>query len=398
MPEVSEDLPRRKGRSDAARAYFAISGLFLFIYYGMGAYYPLITQYYQAIHLTGTQIGAVSAITPIVSILVQPLWGMICDRYQIRKPVLLLTLLAAAASSLLFTLVSDYAWVVVLVMLLSLFQCALVPISDSLALTYAIKEKMQFGNLRLWGAVGFAVAVFCTGLGVQKWGPNAIFFFYAAALLLASCFLRGIPEEGTQMSGNVFRGLRKLFRLPRFVLFLLSSFFIFGAINANNVWFAVYYQEIGGTVAGVGLAFLLFAGSEAPLMKLSTYFIRRFGLELTILLAGSVSALRWFWYGTAPSTTMVIALFFLQGLSVGFYLASAAQYVRENTPDSLQVTALAIFNSAGHGLGSMTCNLLGGVIMDHAGILATYFFFGGATVLGLIPLMLIRFGPFRSSR
>ncbi|UFJ39771.1 MFS transporter [Brevibacillus humidisoli] len=395
MPDTETNVLLQGRRSDAVRAYFSISGLYLFIYYGLGAFYPLISQYYQSIQLTGTQIGTVSSITPIISIIAQPLWGMVCDRYQIRKPILVLTLLATAGISLLFTMVSTYAWILVLITVLSLFQCALVPISDSLGLTYAIKQKMQFGNLRLWGAVGFAVAVFFTGLGVQAWGPHVIFYFFAAALVMAVFFLRGIPDGGTQMSVNVFRGLGELIRLPRFVLFLVSSFFIFGAINANNIWFAIYYQHIGGTVAGIGLAFLLFAGSEAPFMKVSSYFVRRYGLELTILLAGTVSALRWFWYGTAPSTTMVIALFFIQGISVGFYLASAAQYVRENTPDSLQVTALAIFTSIGHGLGSMTCNLLGGVIMDYAGILATYYFFGTASILGLIPLVLICFGPYR---
>ncbi|MBO8165090.1 MAG: MFS transporter [Brevibacillus sp.] len=395
MPEIQAGDKLHRRSREVTRVYFAISGLYLFIYYGFGAFYPLISQYYKSIQLTGTQIGTISSITPLVSIIVQPLWGMICDRYQIRKPVLILALLLTAGIALLFTTVSAYAWILVLFTVFSVFQCALVPISDSLGLTYAIREKTQFGNLRLWGAVGFAVAVFFTGLAVQAWGVNAIFYCFALALLVAVFFLRGIPDEGTQMSANIFNGLGELIRLPRYVLFLISSFFIFGAVNANNIWFAIYYQHIGGTVAGIGLAFLLFAGSEAPFMKVASSFARRYGLELTILLAGSVSALRWFWYGTAPSTTMVIGLFFIQGISVGFYLASAAQYVRENTPDALQVTALAIFNSIGHGLGSMVCNLLGGIIMDYAGILATYHFFGLATALGLVPLLLIRFGPYR---
>ncbi|MCK9912196.1 MFS transporter, partial [Microbacteriaceae bacterium K1510] len=128
-----------------------------------------------------------------------------------------------------------------------------------------------------------------------------------------------------------------------------------------------FYQHIGGSVAGIGLAFFLFAGSEAPCMRMAAYLIRRWGLEMTILLAGIISALRWFWYATSPSTTSIIALFFIQGLSVGFYLAAAAQYVRENTPDELQVTALAIFMSFGQGLGTMACNLLSGIIMQYFG-------------------------------
>ncbi len=368
-------------------AYVAISGLYIFIYYGFGAFSPLISQYYKSIHLSGTEIGTISSITPIVSILAQPLWGMICDRYQIRKPVLIMALLMTAGLSLLFTLVSTFAWILVLFTVFSVFQCAMVPISDSLALSYAKERKMQFGNIRMWGAVGFAVAVFFTGIAVEKWGPDAIFYCFAAALLIAIFFLRNIPDTSGQFSSHIFNGLGQLVKLPRFLLILASSFFIFGAINAHNIWFSLYYQHIGGSVAGIGLAFLLFAGSEAPFMKVAAVFARRFGPELTLLLAGSVSACRWLWYGTAPSTTLILSFFFIQGLSVGFYLATAAQFVRENTPESLQVTALAIFTSIGHGLGTMTNNLLGGIIMDKWGILATYTFFGIATLVGLIPLI-----------
>lgn len=382
---VEESVSNNRGMT---RAYFYLSALYVFTYYGYGAFFPLISQYYKSIHLTGTQIGTISSITPIVSIVAQPIWGMICDRYSIRKPVLIGTLLLSAMISLLFTLVSSYAWILFLFTIFSVFQCAIVPISDSIALSYAKKENMQFGNIRMWGAVGFAVAVFFTGAAVEKWGPDAIFYCFAAALVISLIFLRKIIDtSGEFSSNNVFSGLGELLRLPRFLMFLMSSFFIFGAINANNIWFSLYYQEIGGSVAGIGLAFLLFAGSEAPFMKVATAFTRRFGMEITLLLAGTVSAVRWLWYGTAPSTNLILCLFFIQGISVGFYLATAAQFVRENTPESLQVTALAIFTSMGHGLGSMANNLLGGIIMDRWGILTTYTFFGLSTVVGLIPLV-----------
>jgi PPP family 3-phenylpropionic acid transporter len=257
---------------------------------------------------------------------------------------------------------------------------------------------MAFGDIRMWGAVGFAIAAFITGLLVERWGPEMIFYSYFLALAVAILFLRPIPEEAgaaPKLNASVLTGVKDLLRLPRFILFLIAAFFIFGSVNANNIWFSLYYQEIGGSVAGVGVAFLLFAGSEAPFMKLAGYFVRRWGLELTIILAGSVSAIRWFWYSSAPSTTAVLALFFLQGISAGFYLATATQFVRENTPASLQVTALALFFSVGHGLGTMVCNLTAGVIKDTFSMLTIYLFFGAVTAVGLIPLLLIRYGPWK---
>ena len=395
---MTSSQARKQGDGlEQGSTYFAICGYYLFVYYAFGALYPFITQYYKAIQLTGTQIGIISAITPIVSMIAQPVWGMICDRYQIRKPVLIVALLAAAVGSLLFTAVTSFGWVLFLFSVFSVFQCAVNPISDSMALTYAKARNVQFGSLRLWGAVGYAVAAYLTGLCVERWGHQVIFYFFCAAFLCSIPFLRGIPgeAEGTRFSAGIFSGLKDLLRLPRFVLFLVACFFVFGSVNANNIWFSLYYQHIGGSIAGIGLAFLLFAGSEAPFMKFAGAIIRRWGLEITILLASAVSMLRWLWYGTTPGTTMIIAFFFLQGVSVGFYLASAAQFVRENTPSSLQVTALAVFSSVGQGLGSMTCNLIAGVIADYYGIVSVYWFFGIATLLGLIPLLLITYGPFK---
>ncbi|QQE75130.1 MFS transporter [Brevibacillus composti] len=375
-----------------------LCSLYLFIYYGYGSFYPLISQYYQSIQLTGTQIGIISAITPVVSMITQPVWGMICDRFQVRKPVLMMALLLAGLLGLLFPAVSTFAFVFLLFVILSIFQSALVPISDSMALGYAKENHLQFGDIRLWGAVGFALAALLTGIALENWGTNSIFISYCAALLLAGLILRKIPDHAEsvpRIGAGMLQGVKELFKLPRFVLFLIASFFIYGAINAHNIWFSLYYQQIGGSIAGVGLAFMLFAGSEAPFMKMAGYFVRRYGLELTILLAAAVSAARWLWYSTSPNTTLVIALFFMQGLSVGFYLATAAQFVRDDTPASLQVTALSLFASIGNGLGSMACNLAGGWIKDMWSVLETYLFFGIATGIGLIPLLLIRFGPWK---
>lgn len=387
-------------QSSAGGKPVSLSALYLFIYYGFGAFTPLIMQYYQSINLTGTQVGLISATTPVVSIVTQPLWGVICDRFRIRKSVLVLTLLTSGLIGLLFPVVSTFALVLILYTVLSVFQSAVVPVSDSIALGYVKKHNLQFGDIRMWGAIGFALAAFLTGVMVEKWGPSVIFYSYFAAMVVAILFLRQVPEEvesAPKFTTSMLSGIKDLLKLPRFVLFLTASFFVFGSVNANNIWFSLYYQEIGGTIAGVGLAFLLFAGSEAPFMKLAGYIARRWGLELTILIAASVSAIRWFWYSSAPSTTAVIALFFVQGISVGFYLATAAQFVRENTPASLQVTALALFFSVGHGLGTMLCNLTAGWIKDNFSTLTIYSFFGTMTVIGLIPLLLIRFRPWKAA-
>lgn len=361
----------------------------MFIYFALGSLYPLLSHYLKSIGMSGTQIGLIVSAGPIVAIVAQPFWGMLCDKFKLSKQILSGIFLGAMCASLLLPFGHYFLAFVSLYALLHFFQSGIVPISDGLALHYTARTGIEFGRVRQWGAIGFAVATLIAGLLAEKFSLQVIFYLYAFAQLSGFIFLQGVEAEKSVSSVNIFKGLTQLIRIPRYMLFLLSAFLIFGPINAHNVYFGLLYEKLGGQIAGIGFAFLLFAGSEAPFMKWSGYFIRRLGLERTIFLAGIVSSLRWFWYGNSPSPTAVLIMFFIQGLSVGLYLSSAAQFVKENTPDSLRVTALSIYTSMGLGLGSMASNLAGGIIVDRYGILMTYTFFGVLTAAGLIPLAIV---------
>jgi PPP family 3-phenylpropionic acid transporter len=373
----------------AKREGVSISGLFLFIYFALGALYPLLSHYLKSIGMSGTQIGLIVSVGPIVAIFAQPFWGMLCDRFQMSRQILSGILLCAIVASFLLLGGKSFFVFAFLYGVLHFFQSGTVPISDGLALQYTARTGIEFGRIRQWGAIGFALATFVVGILAEAFSLRIIFYVYAFAQLSAFLFLQGVQAERSMAAVNIFKGLVELVRIPRYMLFLLSAFLIFGPINGNNIYFGLLYDHLGGQIAGIGLAFLLFAGSEAPFMKWSGFFIQRLGLEKTILLAGFVSALRWFWYSTSPTPTMVIAFFFIQGFSVGLYLASAAQFVKENTPDTLRVTALAVYTSMGLGLGSMATNVIGGILVDRYGILTTYAFFGIFTVVGLLPLALV---------
>ncbi|WCK53975.1 MFS transporter [Aneurinibacillus sp. Ricciae_BoGa-3] len=366
-----------------------INGMFTFIYFSLGAMYPLLSHYLQSIGMNGTHIGLIVSVGPIIAIVAEPFWGMMCDRFRIPRQILMGILAMTAVMSVIILDGKTFLSFALLYAVLHFFQSGVVPISDGMALRYAAREGIDFGRVRQWGAIGFALATLIVGLLAQKYSFLVIFYVYGLAQLIALLFLYRMDVAQAGEKVNIWKGLLHLIRIPRYILFLPSAFLIFGPINAHNVYFGLLYDKLGGNIAGIGLAFLLFAGSEAPFMKFSGFFIRRLGLERTILLAGLISSVRWFWYGTSPTPAAVLALFFVQGLSVGLYLASATQFVKENTPDSLRVTAIAIYTSMGLGLGSMASNLIGGMILDKWGIFATYKFFGLLTAVGLIPLFYV---------
>jgi PPP family 3-phenylpropionic acid transporter len=370
--------------------YRSLSMFYFLFFFGLGALSTLLPLYFREYGLSGTEIGTIMAVGPVISILFQPVWGMICDRFQAERKVLMVTLTSAAFIALFFPWIHGFLWFLLFFAGLQLFQSAINPIADSITVSYAQKEGGDYGKIRLFGAVGFAVAVWFAGTLASHFGLVVIFYAYAGAFLCALWFVRSFPSTVREKAGNVWSGLGQLLRLPKYVLFLGAAFLIFGPMNAHNYYFSLLFTKIGGTVAGVGLAFLLFAGSEAPVMRWAGGWIRRFGILPVLMFASGISAVRWGWYASAPSSSWVLVFFFLQGLSTGLFLPAAVTFIRQHAPKEVQVTAQALYSSFGNGLGTMWTSFLGGVLYDRLGIFSTYLYFSGSTVVGVLLLLLIR--------
>lgn len=363
-----------------------MSAYFLFVFFGFGALYPMLGIYFDGLGLTGSQIGMIMSVGPIVAIIAQPLWGMLVDRYQNPRIILTVTNLLTGITALGFLISENYFLFLIMAALLSLFQSAIVPISDSMTLSYAKREGIEYGSIRLWGALGFAVAVWISGMVIELTVTSSIFYLFAFSLLISTWFARQMPEEAESLKVDLRTGLAKLIKIPPYLIFLLSTFLIFGPINANNFYFGIYYTSIGGTVAGVGLVFLFAAGSEAPFMRMAGYFIRRHGLIVILVVASILSASRWFFFYLEPGTTWILIVSIVQGISVGFYIPAAVQIVRDLTPDDVKVTGMSIYASIGNGLGTMTCTFIGGYIYEYYSIAHTYLFFSVATGIGVLLL------------
>ncbi|GBF11244.1 MFS transporter [Tepidibacillus sp. HK-1] len=381
-----EAIAYKKSRK---KIYTNLSGFYLLFFFGVGALYPSLSVYFKEQGLGEGQIGLLMSIGPVVAIIVQPLWGMICDRFRIEKKILFFTLLAAGFVALIFPYNQSYAIFILLNAALSLFQSAVVPISDNISMNFVHNYGGNYGDIRLWGAIGFAVAVWVAGTLSDLLDIQIIFYLYALFLGMAALITFNIPNETGQVSIQLFQGIRDLLKIPKFLIFLLGTFLLFGSINANNTYFGLFFKEIGGSMSGFGLAFLLAAGSEAPLMRVSGFLIRKFGLLPILLFSALVTTGRWLFYSFSPSVSWVLATTFVQGFSVGLYVPTAAQFVREISPKEMQVTAMSLYGSFGLGLGSMAVTMMGGWISEHYGMMNTYLFMAGTAFVGFFVFLSI---------
>ena len=82
------------------RQLLAVGAMFALIYMASGAMNPYITLYYKQQGLSTGQIGVISAIGPLATLLLQTAWGRLADRTN-RKGVLILALAASGVCAVL---------------------------------------------------------------------------------------------------------------------------------------------------------------------------------------------------------------------------------------------------------------------------------------------------------
>lgn len=363
-----------------------LKGFYLLSFFAVGSLTPLLSVYLaNEVGLNGFEIGFIMSVGPLVMIFFQPIWGLICDWTGKPTRILALTTLFAGIFGLGYVLFEPFLFLVCISVGLAVFQSALIPVSDSITLQYTTSINANYGKIRLYGSLGFGVAVFVMGrLSETFIGPSVIFYVFFISLLFAAFLALRLPEESPQKKAKLFSGIKELFIMKRFVVFLAVTFLIFGPNLANNVYYGLFVEARGGTYTGIGIAFLLAVLSEIPFLRLAGSWIHKWGLLPITLLAGGASLVRWVLYFMEPGLAIVYISSIMQGFSLGLFIPAGLQYIKEVVPVHITVTAVTLYSAIGNGFGNWFSTFFGGMIMDTSGIYMVYLFFGSLSVLGII--------------
>ncbi|MCA0972750.1 MFS transporter [Halobacillus litoralis] len=373
------------------KTYRFIQLFYFFAFFAFGSLFPLLSVYLEEEKgLNHTQIGLVIAALPLVTIFIQPVWGMLSDVTRRPKRLLMIASVVASALGFFYPVLELFPALLLGIIVIALFQSGIVPLSDSLSLNFVQKHHKEYGNIRLWGAVGFAVAVFVLGRVTEASGSlDWIFTFFSSGLLLALVALFQFPKRADHVSTSFRQGLGVLIKRKAFLLFLVSNFLVFGPVLANNYYFGTFILSVGGTLSGVGVAFLLAAGSEAPFMKFAQQVINRMGVLRVLMFSSAVSGSRWLLYFFEPSSEVVYATTIVQGISVGLYIPAALILVRELAPDNVRATAVGLYSAVGNGIGNAFFTFIGGVLIDVWSVTGMYGFFSVMTFTGMLLVLVV---------
>jgi len=377
--------------------------LFWFFYFGsLGIFFPYFSLYLREnAGLSGTQLGIILAISPLVGMIAQPLWGHVADRTGARGRVLALLTFGTAAGYLAMGAADGFRAIVLATMAMALVGTALFPLMTSVSLAILRDAGPHaFGYVRAWGTVGFFVSVIVfpwllryhqTNIAQDSANPSISapglgFMFPVIAGLVFSAALIALllPRQGA-VSMRARRGdWRELLRNRVFLRFLLFSLATHFLMHGPLWLFPLLIRSRGGDLETIRGMWILMLVVEIPLVLGTGSGLKRIGARGLLALGLLVGGLRWLLCALVYDSNLLFAAQALHGVMVVGINLGSPLYLDTVAPERLRSTAQGILSMVGTGIAGIASNTAAGWLVDHGGTDVLYLICGvGSLALGL---------------
>ena len=327
------------------------------------------------------EIATMLALPQFVRIFAPMAWGWLSDVTGSRRGVVALSCAMTTASVAMLFFVSGFLQTALTVALIGMCSAAGLSIVDALTFSVLKGRTEGYGPIRLWGSVGFIIAVLATGALLDV-VPVARLLWVLAGLSLGTFLVAcGLPSHRVERVAPVKGSLRAILQRPEVIAFFAACSAMTVAHGALYVFYSIYLVGHGYSKTVVGLMWMLGVLAEIGVFIAMPALLRRFSLRVILLgsfLAAGIrfAAIGW---GVESLAVLVIAQL-LHGMTFGSFHAASIAAVHRMFEGPLQVRGQALYMSVCYGLGGMAGTLLAGATWERLGAPLT---FGISALFGL---------------
>ncbi|OLC28207.1 MAG: hypothetical protein AUH31_10140 [Armatimonadetes bacterium 13_1_40CM_64_14] len=345
--------------------------------------------------LSPAQTGIVLGVLPVVQVFTQPMWGVLADKTGQTKRLLTVACGGLVAASVGLWAAHEFVLLLLAMCAVAVMRAGILPLVTALALTHLGSNDRGFGRVRLWGSLGFSVAVFLIGWQVAQPHPELIPPIHAALALAATAVAAWLPRDRRPVvpSGLLF---------PHFTAApglgpLVAAAALTGmGMGVNNTFLAVFVRDLGGPAWTLGAAFAIAAVGEVPLMANMHSLIHRFGVSRLVSVGLLVLPIRWGLYALLHSPWPLLPLQLLHSIAIACLEVAGVLLVRDLTRPEWSATAQAFYGAALMGLGPSAGAVMAGLIYEWRGLHTAF----GLTIIPALAawLLFARVSPQRRER
>ena len=376
-------------------AQFKMSS-FIFLYFftwssSFGLYALWLSQ---KVGLDSVTIGTVFAVNGVFAVVLKPVYGYIMDKIGMSKWLLYFVCATSALMAPFFVfiyqpLLLSYTLVGIIIgaFYLSLGWYAGVAAAESYADRFSRLYGLEFGRIRMWGSLGWALAASVSGV-LFNYTPAANFILSSTTSLVMLAVLLSLKIGDEQLRNNSVISDNKIVFADVIALMKNRKFWMFSLYVAGVAWmmfvaeqqFPRYFVSFFATKeqgnAWYGYLGTLQAGIEFLMMMFIPALVNYYGAKKGLLLCGLVVGCRLILSGLTVDPIMISIIKPFYGVEIALLLISVFKYIAEHFHKRVNATMYLLGYQAMVYVGSVVVAPPAGYLYDRIGFSHTFLIMG----------------------
>lgn len=348
--------------------YWRLSSFYLCYFATLGAFIPYWSLFLTENGFNAAEIGQLSALLVGTKIIAPNLWGWVADHTRKHLSIIRWTSFFAAllfAGFLKLHHFSEFAWLTVV---FSFFWNAPLPLYEATTLAHLKVDTQQYSRIRLWGSVGFIVAVMGIGKLLETQSVIGLPVLVAALLGLTWLTTLTTPQVQTDQHGMSASRLMGILIRPEVLAFMSVYVLIQIAHAPYYVFYSVYLKEHLYSTTMTGVLWSLGVVSEIVLFLFMKTLLRRFSLRALLLTSLVFSIARWLLIGNfVDNSGLLLLAQVLHAATFGGTHIAAIHFVHRYFNQQHQAKGQALYHSLSFGVGGMVGSYFSGHYWDLLG-------------------------------
>ncbi|OCB74887.1 nucleoside permease [Flavobacterium crassostreae] len=338
-------------------------------------------------HWSGTEFGIIFSTMGISSVFMPAFTGIISDRFINAEKLYSILHLLGGVSLVCLPMVDNpttFFWVMLVNMF---FYMPTISLSITVAYNALIAANLdvvkQYPSVRIWGTIGFIVALWVVSLTHNETSANQFYIAAAVSFLLATYALtlpKCLPMSkiDTRTTFTHALGLHafELFKQKKFAVFFTFSMLLGAALQLTNAYGDTYIHDFANiekyqdslAVRYPAIIMSVSQVSETLFILAIPFFLRKFGIKYVMFLSMLAWVLRFGLFAFGNPTDglwMIIMSCVVYGMAFDFFNISGSLFVETQTNPKIRGSAQGLFMMMVNGFGALIGSFASGYLIEH---------------------------------
>lgn len=369
VPERASSAPISL-RLSAAWGAWGLSG---------GIYTPFFGAWLAYRGLSPTEIGTLLSAGMLLRVLVPPVTGIIADARNDRRSVMIALIGLQFLGYVALTWFITPFEIFVFAVMANVAGAAAGPLMDSVSTRLAERLGFDYGHVKRWNSITFALANVASGFAVSRFGLVVLAPWLAVSLALTFAAVAVLPAPPGRSSGQIMIRLaatlaeaRELLGSAAFLVFLLAASLDQGSHAFYYGYGGLHWRALGYSGALIGVLWPLGVIIEALLFSISLKLFRSLGATRLLVFGALGCIVRWTILAFDPPLALVIVAQLLHGATYALAHLGAMYFIVNAVAPRLSATAQSLYAVFSNGIVMGAATFAAGPL---------YASFGGRTYL-----------------